>query len=67
MTDGRGVRATELNELAAMLANLLKAAETLPNGSERQAVLNQIDRFQKRVAALIETAAGEPSNGRTRI
>ena len=43
----------ELKEMAQLLANPGEAAQRLPEGSERQDALRQIDGFHWRVAALV--------------
>ena len=45
---------SELKELTGMLLNLLEAAQSIPEGPERRALIGTIGDFQMRLAALVQ-------------
>jgi hypothetical protein len=45
---------SELKELTSMLLNLLEAAQSIPEGPERRALIGTIGDFQIRLAALVQ-------------
>jgi len=45
---------SELKELTGMLLNLLEAAQSIPEGPERRALIGTIGNFQMRLAALVQ-------------
>jgi len=47
-------RISELKELTSMLLNLLEAAQSIPEGPERRALIGTIGDFQRRLAALVQ-------------
>ena len=53
MNQHRVPEISELKELAQLLGSLLETAERLPEGAERQAALEQIADFERRLAAFI--------------
>ena len=48
---------SKLQEIVAMLANLLDAAHRLPEGTERQNAIREIAAYQIRVAAFVRRLA----------
>ena len=46
------MRATELQELEAMAANLLATARELPAGPDRRSIFKEIEKFRTRIIAL---------------
>ena len=50
----RYAKISELKELTSLLLNLLEAAQSIPEGPERQALIGTIRDFQRRLAALVQ-------------
>jgi len=50
----RYAKISELKELTSTLLNLLEAAQSIPEGPERQALIGTIGDFQRRLAALVQ-------------
>jgi hypothetical protein len=50
----RYAKINELKELTSMLLNLLEAAQSIPEGPERRALIGTIGDFQRRLAALVQ-------------
>ena len=51
---GRYAKISELKELTSTLLNLLEAAQSIPEGPERRALIGTIGDFQGRLAALVQ-------------
>jgi hypothetical protein len=50
----RYAKISELKVLTSMLLNLLEAAQSIPEGPERRALIGAIGDFQRRLAALVQ-------------